>query len=355
MVFDSQRAREDANLETLENLKDNLHAHGKTLSEVPHVIQYNKRDLYDVTPVDELERSLNRMSAPSFSTVATAGEGVYEALEAITRAVMEDFDRRVPESRALERASLELPEGGLVEALRRAEHTTNEPVHVETRATLRTPSGVMRLSEIPETDVGEAAARAVTGGERRAEPKAEHPSLIIEPPLNPPAHITLPAMSEGAGVAPKIPPRSEPPRSDAPRAQHPPGSASTRATRPPEVPATSTPTTFTFSPLFSAAEHGVVRVVESALALGDPAAAITALDQLVARTLASGAALVGSSHDAPRDPALVALLLGVEPRRYLKFRSLVREARAGTLISAEAGLAAYAFVLDLRRALREAS
>jgi hypothetical protein len=79
------------------------------------------------------------------------------------------------------------------------------------------------------------------------------------------------------------------------------------------------------------------------------------MDQLVARALASGAALAGSAHDAPRDPALVALLLGIEPRRYLKFRSLVREARAGTLISTEAGLLAYAFVLDLRRALRDAS
>ena len=98
-----------------------------------------------------------------------------------------------------------------------------------------------------------------------------------------------------------------------------------------------------------------MRVVESALALGDPAAALAAMDQLVARALASGAALAGSSHDAPRDPALVALLLGVEPRRYLKFRSLVREARAGALLSIEAGLAAYAFVLDLRRALRESS
>ena len=102
------------------------------------------------------------------------------------------------------------------------------------------------------------------------------------------------------------------------------------------------------------AEQGVVRVVESALALGDPAAAIAAMDQLVARALAAGAALAGSGHDSPRDPALVALLLGVEPRRYLKFRSLVREARAGALLSAESGLLAYAFGLDLRRALRDA-
>ena len=341
LVFDSQRAREDANLETLENLRDNLHAHGKSLPEVPHVVQYNKRDLYDVTPVDELERALNRMGAPSFTTVATSGEGVYEALEAITRAVMEDFDRRVPESRALERASLEVPEGGLVEALRRAESAAGEPVF-ENRMTIRTPSGVMRLSELPETDVGEAAARAVTGEEA---PRTEHrPGLPAETPPVAAAHVTLPAISDG-NSPPKIPSRSEPPLSQPP----------TRGSRPPPAPAAVASGTLSFGALFPNSEQGVVTVVESALALGDPSAAITAMDQLVARALASGAALVGSAHDAPRDPALVALLLGIEPRRYLKFRALVREARGGTLLSTESALSAYAFVLDLRRVLREAT
>jgi signal recognition particle receptor subunit beta len=355
MVFDSQRAREDANLETLENLKENLSAHGKTLSDVPHVIQYNKRDLYDVTPVDELERALNRHSAPSFSTVATSGEGVYESLEAITRAVMEEFDRRVPESRALEHTSLELPEGGLVEALRRAENASSEPIFVETRATIRTPSGIMRLSEMPETDLGEAAARAVTGEEQGPRIDADQAIPRIESPPAAGAHLTLPAMSGGSGAPPKIPTRSDAPRSEVNPNLPPPPS-----TRPPDAPAApvatvAAPGTLSFASLFSGPEQGVVRVAESALALGDPAAALAAMDQLVARALASGAALVGSSHDVPRDPALVALLLGIEPRRYLKFRSLVREARAGTLISVDAALAAYAFVLDLRRALREAT
>jgi mutual gliding-motility protein MglA len=330
LVFDSQRAREDANLETLENLKDNLHAHGKTLSEVPHVIQYNKRDIYDVTPIEELERALNRHGAPSFATTATSGEGVYEALEAVTRAVMDDFDRRVPESRALERASLEVPEGGLVEALRRAENSSTQPA-VDARVGLSRAATSLRLSELPEADVGEAAARAVTG---------EHAEGAAEPDLGAPPRaaevVTLPAESGGG--------RSE----DAaviiaPSRYHLPTGAGVAA--PP----------FTFSPLFPASEQGVVHVVESSLSLGDPAAALSAMEQLVARALASGAALAGSSHDAPRDPALVAVLLGIEPRRYLKFRSLAREARAGTLVSAEAGLWAYSFVLELRRALRDAS
>jgi mutual gliding-motility protein MglA len=334
MVFDSQRAREDANLETLENLKDNLNAHGKSLAEVPHVVQYNKRDLYDVTPIEELERTLNRHSAPSFATTATSGEGVYEALEAITRQVMEDFDRRVPESRAMERASLEVPEGGLVEALRRAEAAVEPLFENRPGNTVRTSSGLMRLSEMPETDVGEAAARAVTG-ESALRSELPH-AAVITPPV-PPTHVTLPAVSGGGGV-PKItlPTDSAPPPPPARSAE-----------------AKSRESSFSFAPLFPTSEQGVVRVVESALALGDPAAAITAMEQLVTRALASGAALVGSAHDAPRDPGVVALLLGVEPRRYLKFRSLVREARAGTLLSPETALLAYGFVLDLRRALRD--
>jgi signal recognition particle receptor subunit beta len=221
MVFDSQRAREDANLETLENLKDNLSAHGKSLSQVPHVVQYNKRDLYDVMPIDELERQLNRHGAPSFATIATGGEGVYEALESITRAVMDDFDRRVPESRAMERTSLELPEGGLVEALRRAESVTGEPAF-ETRMTIRTASGSMRLSEMPETDIGEAAARAVTGGALPRE-SALRAMPAIATPLVPPTHVTLPAMSGGGAPVVTRRAASEPPLSHAPQpSDHPP-------------------------------------------------------------------------------------------------------------------------------------
>jgi signal recognition particle receptor subunit beta len=64
LVYDSQSARSDANLETLDNLRENLAAHGRQISEMPHVVQYNKRDLFDVLPIDELERQLNRPRSP---------------------------------------------------------------------------------------------------------------------------------------------------------------------------------------------------------------------------------------------------------------------------------------------------
>ena len=79
IVFDSQRLRSDANLESLENLYDNLREHGRALAEIPHVIQFNKRDLVDTVPIHELESKLNRTKSPAFSTVATRGDGVFES------------------------------------------------------------------------------------------------------------------------------------------------------------------------------------------------------------------------------------------------------------------------------------
>ena len=128
LVVDSQRERLDANLESLENLIDNLREHGRALDQVPHVLQYNKRDLPGVLPADELGRRLNLLSAPAFESVAVHGAGIYEALDAIARAVLRDFERRVPISG--ERApELVLPEGGLAEVLR-AE--TNPPANPPT-------------------------------------------------------------------------------------------------------------------------------------------------------------------------------------------------------------------------------
>ncbi len=207
LVFDSQSARVDANLETLDNLRDNLLAHGRQVNEMPHVVQYNKRDLFDVVPIEELERQLNRAGAPSFATTATTGEGVYESLEAITRAVLDDFERRVPAGqRGFGATSLELPEGGLMEALRRAEDSDawgEELAERAARSVQRHPSGVLLLSEVPEADPGEAAARAVAkelrGGSAvdRTHGGAA-PSRIgaVPPPHFDTAPATMPAMSE---------------------------------------------------------------------------------------------------------------------------------------------------------------
>ena len=162
-VVDSQRARSDANIESLRNLEENLLEHGRSLDEIPHVFSYNKRDLPGLIPIDDMERLFNPRGAPSFATVATSGEGVYETLEAITRAVMEDFEHRMPEHRGLGPSALALPEGGLAEALRMAE---SDSVRAPERTALKRARfvGEGAVPEVnftlpPVDDVGERAAR----------------------------------------------------------------------------------------------------------------------------------------------------------------------------------------------------
>jgi len=87
-VADSQEERFDANIESLENLKVNLEEHGYDLDQLPYVIQYNKRDLPNVTPVDELRRLLNPAGVPDFEACAQTGEGVFETLKAVAKLIL---------------------------------------------------------------------------------------------------------------------------------------------------------------------------------------------------------------------------------------------------------------------------
>jgi signal recognition particle receptor subunit beta len=86
-VADSASDRLADNKESIKNLEENLNEIGISLSEIPWVIQYNKRDLPDVTDSETLETELNDHGAPSFDAVATTGEGVYETFEGIAQLV----------------------------------------------------------------------------------------------------------------------------------------------------------------------------------------------------------------------------------------------------------------------------
>jgi signal recognition particle receptor subunit beta len=93
-VADSQRARREANVESFQNLQENLREQGLALEKVPHLLQYNKRDMPDLLPVIELDAALNPYRVPAFETSAVAGRGVFEALKAITTLVLSDLRRR---------------------------------------------------------------------------------------------------------------------------------------------------------------------------------------------------------------------------------------------------------------------
>jgi len=87
-VADSQEERMDANIESLENLKENLEEQGYDLYKLPYVIQYNKQDLPNLSPIEELQRFLNPTKVPEFKACAMSGVGVFETLKAIAKLVL---------------------------------------------------------------------------------------------------------------------------------------------------------------------------------------------------------------------------------------------------------------------------
>jgi signal recognition particle receptor subunit beta len=93
-VADSQRERREANVESLQNLVENLREQGLALDKIPHLFQYNKRDVEHPMPVSELDNALNVHHVPWFETCAPSGKGVFEALKSITTLVLSDLRRK---------------------------------------------------------------------------------------------------------------------------------------------------------------------------------------------------------------------------------------------------------------------
>lgn len=87
-VADSQASRAEANIESMHNLYENLSTYGYDLQTIPFAIQYNKRDMTDILPVEELRAQINPMGVPDFEAVAIEGKGVFETLSTVSKLVV---------------------------------------------------------------------------------------------------------------------------------------------------------------------------------------------------------------------------------------------------------------------------
>jgi mutual gliding-motility protein MglA len=90
-VADSQAERMDANIAALENLYENLADYGYDPYQLPIVLQWNKRDLPNAVPVDELRRQLNPMGLPEQEAVAVQGLGVFDTLKTVSKLVLKSL------------------------------------------------------------------------------------------------------------------------------------------------------------------------------------------------------------------------------------------------------------------------
>jgi small GTP-binding protein len=104
-VADSQSPMLDANIESFNNLKANLAELGLNVDEIPLVFQYNKRDLKNILPVEDLNGHLNAKGLPFFEASALQGNGVFETLKGISKATLIMLRRR-----ALGEEKMKIPE-----------------------------------------------------------------------------------------------------------------------------------------------------------------------------------------------------------------------------------------------------
>jgi hypothetical protein len=93
-VCDSQWEKMRENLESFRNLTDNLGSYGHSLETTPYVVQYNKRDLPNIAPVEYLRYVVNLRQVPSMEAAALHGDGVFESLNAICVRVLANLARK---------------------------------------------------------------------------------------------------------------------------------------------------------------------------------------------------------------------------------------------------------------------
>jgi signal recognition particle receptor subunit beta len=100
-VADSQVPAAEPNEESLLNLRQNLEELGLDPKGVPLVLQYNKRDLRNILPIDKLQQALNPGGAPAFEAAAVHGVGVFETLKEISRLSLDAIRKKIAEQKQI--------------------------------------------------------------------------------------------------------------------------------------------------------------------------------------------------------------------------------------------------------------
>jgi signal recognition particle receptor subunit beta len=145
-VADSQKEMLGPNIESFKNLEENLKGHGISLPEMPHVLQFNKRDLPKLSSIEEINAALNRYNAPFYESVATTGIGVQDTLKAITKLVLLHLTKKYDSPAAAAAAS-----AGAAVPVAAAEAETAAPA-ARGRAAVAVPAAVAAATTPSRSD-----------------------------------------------------------------------------------------------------------------------------------------------------------------------------------------------------------
>jgi signal recognition particle receptor subunit beta len=95
-VADSQWEIMEENVESFNNLVENLARQNMSIDDVPCVLEYNKRDLPNIAPVNYMEYVLNngKKRRQSFEAVSSTGQNVFAALNAVSQMLLHKFSKQ---------------------------------------------------------------------------------------------------------------------------------------------------------------------------------------------------------------------------------------------------------------------
>jgi signal recognition particle receptor subunit beta len=93
-VVDSAADKLQENLESFQNLQDNLAEYGYQQGSIPVIIQYNKRDLPNAMPMDKLDKLINKFGYPWSESIANQGKGVFESLKIMGKIVIDTLNKK---------------------------------------------------------------------------------------------------------------------------------------------------------------------------------------------------------------------------------------------------------------------
>ena len=94
-VADSRRDAASGNAYSYRDLEQNLRANGIDIAErIPQVVQFNKRDLPDMKPLEEIRKAWEGTGIPTVPAIAIKGEGVLETFRALLGRLYRHLDER---------------------------------------------------------------------------------------------------------------------------------------------------------------------------------------------------------------------------------------------------------------------
>ena len=94
-VADSQTEMRGQNIESLNNMRENLTANNISPEDIPMIFQYNKRDLPNILSIDELNNDLNESVKYEYiGAVAIDGTGVEDSFRRISKLAIDDIGKR---------------------------------------------------------------------------------------------------------------------------------------------------------------------------------------------------------------------------------------------------------------------